>query len=141
MSTTEETGSDILDIDVADLEEPEVLPEGTEVVLICKQLKSKFMGKADKAQWPVIFGVYRIEDQPGTPAIMHNEFLPSKELMDAERYADTMQAMKKFLAAHDLPLRQPDLSEAAGTRIAVILKVDDYNGEESNKIKRILGPA
>lgn len=137
----EETGSSVLDIDVADLPEPEVLPEGTQVVIVCKKLKSQLLGKPEKTQWPVIWCLYRVEDQPEVPAISKNHFLPFKEENDADTYIENKRKLKKFLANHGLPLSQPDLSEAVGARLEAILGVETWQDEERNTIKRILGPA
>lgn len=128
----------VLDYNLDDVPELEVLPDNTEAKLRIAGAKLN-EGEKNGREWKNMSVRYEVVDEPEAKTIFHTVWLPSPDDDERSRI-QTLDRYRKFLEAHDLPTSGPiDVdTDLPGAESWAILGIDDYEGEEVNRIKKFV---
>lgn len=129
----------VLDFNLDDVPELEVLPDNTEAKLrVAGASLDEGTSKNGRA-YKRISVRYDVVGEPNAKTVFHAVWLPTEDSEEKQRIA-TLNQYRDFLQAHDLPTSGPiDVdTDLPGAEAWAILGVDDYEGEEVNRIKKFV---
>lgn len=120
----------ILDVNLEDVQELRSVPEG-EYRLVIEKMEVRSSAKGQE----MLVVRYSVEGDVNAKNIFDYLILPG-QYDDAARNQAAGRKIKRMCQAFNLPLSDIDMEDAVGSQGWVILSVEDYEGEDSNKIKR-----
>ena len=124
----------ILDINVEDVAELQVIPDGEEILL---QIDDAEVRKSKKGQDMLVVR-FSAPEHEDTRSIMEYFILPHEYEDDLERKKGSQRKIKRFCEAFSLPLDKLDIEGLVGETGYAVVKVEEYEGDESNKIRKFM---